>query len=77
MPGLLAQPGLPETREFGNPAETRAAIFQNVLNAASGVQAFSTDRHTKLLPDVPDEGHEEPRANLWEKNGSRSAQCHI
>ena len=46
------QTGNPELREFGDPASTRANIYQKVLEAAQAIEPISNELHTLRLTGV-------------------------
>lgn len=41
----------PDYREFGDTDKTRSRIYDNVLQAARGIQPVSNDRHTLRLTE--------------------------
>lgn len=56
----IAQPSPAVTfRKFGDSAATRKLIYDNVLNAATGLKPMSNQRHTLQLTNVGYEGPEE------------------
>jgi len=55
---LMQLDGMPDAREFGNPAVTRDAIFSSVLDAANRFEPIVGQRYTLALKDVGYEGPE-------------------
>jgi DNA-directed RNA polymerase subunit beta len=51
MPALPVSSDM-DYREFGDTNKTRSRIYENVLNAARGIEPISNERHTLRLVDV-------------------------